>query len=276
LTTDDTRPINKCQYWSIHEPLQCIHWDNDNTVCSFTENKIKEAAESGETIDLSDIVLPNKAPYCNLIGTHLGCTQYESPSTGSKEPRCILPDPGRHICNRETGKKWVYSKGSSVDEETGEDSFLELSGYKLLDFSFDEINGYNDGKCDGAGTDTTCSGYSPYHMGFGRLKASSDTDFTTPPGVFSPISDFELKLPFNFVIYNIRARLSKCKWWNGDYSPFIVNDDGMVTLSSSWACFNPNDKSIHSEFTEEFGAPCNGCKPECDSCILESKSALCC
>jgi hypothetical protein len=264
LTTDDTRPINKCQYWSIHEPLQCIHWDEESTVCSFAENKIKEAAESGETIGLSDISLPNKAPYCNLIGTHLGCTHYESSSPGSKKPRCILPDPERHICNRETGKKWVYSEGNVTDEETGEKSSLEFSGYDLLEFSFDEINGYNGGMCDGAGTDTTCSGYSPYHMGFGRLVASSDTDFTTPPGVFSPISDFELKLPFNFVIYNIRAILSKCKWWEDSYSPFVVNDEGMVTLSSSWTCFNPEDKSVHSEFTEEFGAPCNGCKPECD------------
>jgi hypothetical protein len=264
LTTDETKPINKCQYWSIHEPLQCVYWDDSYKICTYAETKIQEAADAGETTELGDLTLPSKAPYCNLIGTHLSCSMYESPSPGSKKPRCILPDPERHVCNRETGKKWVYSKGNHVDEETGKDSVLDLSGYEVLEFSFDAINGYNDGNCDGSGTDTTCSGYSPYHMGFGRLVASDDTDFTTPPGVFSPISDFELKLPFNFVIYNIRAVLSKCRWWQDSYSPFIVNDEGVVELSSVWTCYNPNDTSIHSDFSDEFGAPCNGCKPECD------------
>jgi len=88
------------------------------------------------------------APYCNYIGTATTCTQYNGTDT---KARCILPDPSRHVVNRTTGEKWSRD---------------EINGY-----SSGDKDGYS-GDCDGYGTDTTCSGYSPYHMAFGKLKPS--------------------------------------------------------------------------------------------------------
>lgn len=232
--------INKCQYWNTNEPPVCKHWDVSNTVCiyafSLDDDEEKRAAAQ-------------YAPYCNLLGTKVLCQQYESVDDSSQS-RCILPDPARHVCNRFTGKKWVTSTETKSDATE--------TSYEIKAWSFDDINGYNDGQCDGFGTSTTCSGYSPYHMGFGVLEPSTGGDY------YSKISDLGQKLPINFVIYNIRAELSRCFWWKGDDPGiFTVNTDGKVELISDWSCSFGDATRKYSEFTLDDGPPCNGCKPEC-------------
>jgi hypothetical protein len=177
-----TDAINKCQYWHSNEPTVCTYWDVDNTICTYaTDNPAAHA------------------PYCNLLGTAVDCIFYNASSPGDVKARCILPDPRRHVCNRATGKKWVTAiSGTGVDND---------SGHEILDWDFDVINGYNEGECDGVGTDTTCSGYSPYHMGFGTLQPSDSPELDTfESGHFSIASEFGNRRPTNFTIYNIRAK----------------------------------------------------------------------
>ena len=92
---------NRCQYWNTYEPYQCIYWDSVSSYCKYKDIK----AEVGEVVEENDI--PSYFPYCNFIGTMVGCTHFKSISPGNFLPRCILPDPRRHVCNRSTGKKWV-------------------------------------------------------------------------------------------------------------------------------------------------------------------------
>ena len=263
--------INKCQYWNTYEPLQCIYWDNANTVCTYV-NTAKENTGSfvGEDGTTTTVVVDNPkhatcAPYCNLIGTSLFCNHYKSPSPGTRQARCILPDSARHVCNRATGDKWVLPNGkvSAADDE----ELPEISAYyEIQAWDFDAINGYNSGQCDGSGTDTTCSGYSPYHLGFGILQPSSEEgkyDLFKENKRLSTTEEFGYRLPTNFVIYNIRATLSKCYHWDGGPGTFSVTSEGKIELSDSWQCSMSKDTSKYSEFNLESGPPCNGCKPEC-------------
>lgn len=245
---------NRCQYWSDPEPPQCSYWDKENTLCTY--GKDDEGNSDPEIKDVAE-----RAPYCNLIGTAILCNKYKKESGAKDQKVCILPDPRRHVCNRSTGLKWVTVSGTSD------------SGSVLWDF--DAINGYNDGACDGFGTDVTCSGYSPYHMGFGTLTPSDDPKYDTFKDSYgnfvdqySTTKEFGYRLPTNFVVYNIRAVLSKCYWWKDAPGVFMVDaETGEVKLSSAWMCNSPNDTSKHSLFTLDNGPPCNGCKPECESYI---------
>jgi len=235
---------NKCQYWATSEPPQCVYWDDEAIVCTYGKD------EEGNIDPLAQGVA-ERAPYCNLIGTAILCNKYKKASDAKAQQRCILPDSKRHVCNRTTGLKWVVSVSGTWD--------------------FDAINGYNDGTCDGFGTDVTCSGYSPYHMGFGTLIPSDDPKYDTFKDSYgnyidqySTTKEFGYRLPTNFVVYNLRAALSKCYWWRDDPGTFTVDQlTGEVSLSSTWMCNSPSDTSKHSLFTLENGPPCNGCKPEC-------------
>lgn len=252
---------NRCQYWNVYEPLQCIYWNATSFACDYVTKKTEDlmaSLEAGEILDVN-IVSPDYAPYCNYIGTMVTCSNYKSSNPGVYQPRCMLPDPTRHVCNRWTGKKWVSI--SLSDDVTEEGASITTAA---PDFS--PINGYNEGTCDGAGTDTTCSGYTPSHMGFGRLLPSSDgtRDTYKEVNTFSTIMEFDYRLPLHFTVFNLRAKLSKCMWWFGDYTPFTVNSGTrMIELGGDWLCTNENDVSCYEHFGVETGAPCNGAKPDC-------------
>lgn len=224
-------PTPPCQYFFHDEPSTCKYW---GAGCEFDVTK----------------GIPSMYPYCNLIGTDLSCDKYEG--TGGTQAICILPDPKRHVCNRLTGEKWVV---------------MDSGG--LWDFS--PITGYNDGFCDGGGTDVECAAYSPYHMGFGALVPSASATLDSPKlSSFSKYPEFSSRLPLNYVICNLRALLSRCYWWNDDARIFTISDidgDKVVTFEGSWACRCPVPKPNYKEFSFIFGAPCNGCKPECSNYI---------
>lgn len=243
--------INQCQYWNANEPTACIHWDSVATICTYSGDDVDAAGNA-------TIVLAEQAPYCNLLGTYVSCLQYTPSEPGAYKARCILPDARRHVCNRSTGAKWVIASGTSG-------SYSD-NGYEILEWDFDAIDGYNDGECDGMGTNVTCSGYSSYHLGFGVLKPSDTEGMadTFENGKFSTVKELGYRLPTNFVICNMRAKLSRCYWWKTESSDFSVNGEtGKVELLGTWACSCPKDTSAYSEFSLENGPPCNGCKPEC-------------
>lgn len=237
--------INVCQNWSVDkegkkiEPGQCPNWENNTCIFEGTDT-------------FGNTVRARYFPNCNLIGTQAHCDQYAGKDV---QARCTLPDPNRHVVNRREGRKWVVP----------------------ADFDFSAITEYNDGKCDGKGTSTKCAGYSPHHMGFSALTPTKDESIDSTS--FTTISGFAMRLPLNFVIYNVRAALSRCFWWQAEVENFTVDSDltsetfGEVK-TVSFQCANP-DEIVKSYSGEEgtgfkwdttlkmFRAPCNGCKPEC-------------
>jgi len=179
-------------------------------------------------------------PRCNNIGTAADCNHYKGEGF---EARCILPDPYRHICNRKTGEKWLIV----------------------------EITKYDDGKCDGEGTEVRCSGYTPYHMAFGPVKSSRDEslDSGEQETRFSKEEDLGYRLPLNYEIYNARAKLSRCYWWDKDSAEFEVDPITGEIKPVTFKCVNSDDATNEfSDFkwSDALGmdvAPCNGAKPEC-------------
>jgi len=215
----------------VNEPVVCKYWDDEKQVCVYTPKSASDADAA------------TRAPYCNGIGTDVSCDQYSG--DGSTEYRCILPDISRQVGNRSVsgGGKWTR----------------------------DQINGYNNGKCDGNGTDATCSGYSPYHMGFSSIEpdkypyAADLTQFDTVP------SGFVFRLPLYYDVSYVRAQLSRCYWWRDEVAEFSIDGDTGRINNVPTQCLNRNDVKVQEywdthSYDKDIGmwkAPCNGAKPEC-------------
>lgn len=251
---DKTR--NVCQYWREDEPNVCGHWDPTINRC--TKVEVKNRPEGGQIE-----IYPTRYPYCNLIGTASQCSYYDGTGT---EARCVLPDPFRHVCNRYTGKKWVYMRAPAQYDETGD--MLQAA-----DWSFDDITEYNDGDCDGYGTAQECAGYSPYHMGFGYIQPEGLPDnwldiLEEPWEGYKTADDLGFRLPLLYVILNARAKLSRCAFWSGDVEEFTVDEDLGYVNPINFLCTNSDDNT--NEFSEQhfdgsgrFIPPCNGAHDEC-------------
>lgn len=230
---------NICQYWSVDteglasEPGTCPNWDSFAKLCRYS-------GPGGAKADFY--------PLCNFLGTASLCAQYAGIGL---QKTCILPDPSRHIINRRTGKKWV--------------PLPELNTNDLLTttLNFNDINGYNDGQCNGAGTQVTCSGYSPYILQFGVRQPDKEgvVDVTALDAIT------EYRLPLNYEIYNRRAALSPCYFWNAPPSDFSVAD-GLV-VKPSFECVQSDEiaqkynKFSIDKIKEIIVPPCNGAKAEC-------------
>lgn len=226
---------NVCQYWNTNEPPICEFWVDG--ACSKDDSYLSPAGPGGE------LDFPNGAasryPNCNSLGTALDCDSYHSESTEDISI-CILPDPARHVCNRATGEKW----------------------------SIDQINGYNDGQCDGNGTYTTCSGYSPYHLAFSKLRPTiSGADESGFSAIGS--DDLPYRLPFYYLVANSRAKISRCHWWEGNAAEFTIDSNGAVSVPE-FKCSNTSDSATQefseNRFDNDSGTVigmCNGAKPEC-------------
>lgn len=160
------------------------------------------------------------------------CQYWVETTSGTK---CILPEVAGAI-NRRTGESWVKS---SVDEE----------GKTQYDYS--AINGYNDGQCNGAGTQTTCSGYAPYILKFGDLAPSAED--------VKKIETY--RLPLSYEICNLRAEISKCYFWSGSPATFSIDSTGKISDIES-QCIQ-GDTRISDYKNGKNTIPCNGAKPEC-------------
>lgn len=267
---------NPCQYWVEDEPAVCQYWDVASTVCTYTDF-------SNGYIQLAD-----KAPYCNLIGTsYYVCKQYSKPADSAEtRSRCVLPDTNRQASKHEDCSIWVRPVVSgTVNTDRYIDRPLnildtsgEITSYNPPSFwTFADINGYNNGNCDGKGTTATCSGYSPYHLGFGPLKPQELTteiltDLLNPEDFDIPYcitaSGLGFRDPLSLSVFNLRAVLGRCKYWEGKPGTFIVDPVRGTINTIDYLCTNDDERTnLYSKYqlTEENGyiAPCNGAKPEC-------------
>ncbi len=240
--------VNVCQYWTTDEPEVCSHWSTTLTECTF-RGAAKDANGNNVT------VFASKALYCNLIGTAIECDQYDGTTI---DPRCILPDPFRHACNRKTGKKWVTMISGAQYDEDG-----QLT--QAAEWSFDDINEYNLGACDGAGTAVTCSGYSPYHLAFGRIQPQASLVSSTG---YLTADELGYRLPLSYVIWNKRSELSRCYWWAGDSEEFSIDSSMGFINPIEFLCIN-TDPAIAVFADHRYDAngryipPCNGAHDEC-------------
>ncbi len=253
---DRDKTKNVCKYWATIEPGVCSYWSSTLTKCTF----------EGTSIDSAGNNTPRKAsryPYCNLIGTAETCSDYNGTGT---ERRCVLPDPFRHVCNRRTGEKWVVLETPEQLDEEGAVSTPAV-------WTFDDINVYNSGACDGAGTATTCSGYSTQHLGFGRLKPEPIPDdlqarLDEPWTGFKTEEELGYRLPLSFDVWNARAQLSRCYWWAGDPEEFSINESMGYINSIPFKCVSTDE--ITDQFQNHrfdpigrYIPPCNGAHDEC-------------
>ena len=261
-----SRPKLVCQYWSPDEPVQCSHWDNDNTYCLFEE----EVTQSDGSVTIK------RAPYyplCNYIGTEkFRCNKYDGSGT---KGRCVIPDRTRATPHSENCS-WTDIVGT-VDTSNGGEIVTPIINY-------DKINEYNNGQCKSGGTPgiaPECRGYSPQHMGFGRravlcpdaVKTTYEPD--NPDGSKTADIPFNTELPAAYNVLNLRAKLGKCWWWQeedeipADVGKFTVDEDGIV-VGPIFKCKNENTGTVNrykdfyiDETLEAFMPPCNGAKPDC-------------
>lgn len=215
---------------------KCQYWVDDPVQCSYWDNDAGLCGYSDEST-----TFPTKFPKCNRIGTDDSCSHYTGEGTAF---RCILPDPSRHV-----GQRWIEGGGK---------------------WEIDQINEYNNGECDGEGTATTCSGYSPYHMAFSTVKPDS-FPFTETEGFATVPSDVVFRLPLYYDVAYLRAQLSRCYWWKDDPAVFTIDEQTGAVGEIPHKCTNMSDEKIREywdnhSYDKELGmwkAPCNGCKPEC-------------
>lgn len=261
-----TRPKHICQYWQDKEPVQCKYWNNSETYCTFEEEVKKD---DGST----SIVKAPLYPLCNSIGTSkFRCSKYSGSGT---EARCVIPDPYRATPQYENCS-WTTVTGT-VDTSDGGPINTPVINY-------DRINEYNDGKCNSsaaeetAGANPKCRGYSPHIMGFSRRAPICDDieDATASPATPRKTEvtgirgeTYPFSLPATYTVLNLRAKMGKCFWWNGENIEFAVDGTGIV-VAPTWNCLQ-SDTSTVDKYKDYFLdntlaaylPPCNGAKPEC-------------
>ena len=244
MTESITRPTITCQYWVVDEPAQCDYWDDKHTICTYKEEKVI----ANQLVTIHAILYP----LCNYIGTaKASCYNYKS--SKNPIPRCVLPDPFRHTEISPGCGKWVFPTTLSGTS----DSVL----VSPLDYSL--INGYNNGQCNGDGTQVTCSGFSPQHLGFGIRPI---------PSTCTTISGIEdgAELPIGYVVANCRSRLGLCRWWDGPTDFILDTDDGKLTVKApEYRCtlnkaeaLDFSDFKVINEYQYQ-RPPCNGSMPDC-------------
>ncbi len=253
---ENPRPVNRCQYWVLDEPDACIYWSNDN-VCTYKKTTT--------VVNSSVIVRGDLYPFCNYIGTSKNkCTKYSTTTSGSS-PRCVLPDPYRHIAKSPHCDKWIVPTATS-------------SGTYYLDYS--PINGYNSGQCnydsdedDTGGTEVTCSGFTAHHLGFVGTPIPEKCVISGTEEITEP------KLPLNYDLMNFRSELGMCRWWQLPTTPSGEHYLFKQTWSPEkfsyfikppeFRCNNPSAVAqTYDEFFEDldnlyYRPPCNGATPDC-------------
>jgi hypothetical protein len=243
---------NVCQYWSPLEPKVCKYW---NGICTYVSEADGSRAEY--------------YPYCNLIGTKSICDQYDAglgEGESTTEARCILPDVHRHVVDRlsQDGSKWV-----TIPAVDGDGNYVSLT-----DADYSRITKYNKDHCkfgSGDGTSVECSAFSPYHLGFSTIQPDDkDATLGYDQEGYTTGSGLTYRLPLSYEVFNLRAILSKCYWWDESYEEFTIYPDTGQVKPIEFKCTHPDSGYVNtfSEFRKDdinrrYVPPCNGCKPEC-------------
>lgn len=266
-----------CQYFIPNMPSICKYWNGSR--CTF-----KDEDDEGE-VPKDDKGIPITPSYygvrgeCDGLGRAFKCSHYESGSENAYESDFICIVPNFRMSG--VGKRQVID---GIEYKTSV-SGSEITGYNEIDGA---------GRCDGKGWGTgecgyngdpaecrvVCNYYRPWNMGFGHLEPQSiESVIRGDP----PPQAFNRRLPYNFNIYNLRSKMQKCLYWDGDPGQFYIEDDKIkLDLDPEATCSNQDVRArnyLISLSTLSGSAPnwmlnevwtdsnncviCNGAKPEC-------------
>lgn len=205
-------PLVACQYWIKGLSPICSNWTGD--VCSYTGEKRPSGYNNGN---------------CDYLGRRSFCDKYKaSTEENLKEYKCILPN--------------IFLSG--IGKASGDATV----GITLTAIPKEDIKGYCNGDCDGAGRGTGCAGtpgispiictfFRPWQMGFGSLQPrdlkrtiKKDGSVYVSPKALQEAHDavsvsMKYRVPLAFVIYNLRAQFQKCAYWDNDYGSYFYIDD---------------------------------------------------
>ena len=265
-----------CQYWLKGLPGQCVNWNSDSHTCGYDIS--------------SDTPTGYGNGFCDGIGRRSWCNRYDNEGNEDlNEYVCIAP------CLERSGL------GKPVEGATVP-MFTAVPA--------DEILGYNDGKCDGSGLgrgedgegasldalldmNRVCNYYRPYDMGFGftepqQIIRNSDGTINLEAMEEAVMDELNKRLPFNFKVYNLRAKCQKCAYWNQDsgaqFSVSTTHDGIILNVSfgvdgriAECTCPDTAANPYRTRDLSDDALPilknvwssdaktvvCNGAKPEC-------------
>lgn len=298
IATGKRANLNTCQYWVNGIPGICKYWVNgDPGSCSY-----EEVTSDGTRI------YPSGWNYghCDFLGRKIACDKYELHESGVEDLTqymCIAPNPFLSgLYKEEDGVKTAVPKvdiiGYNEVEDIGRCDGCGL-GKGVKGFSASN-EGTEPNNGDYTKLPVVCPYYKPWHMGFGAIKPKT-TDIskvqTDAEGniIGDEREELEPRLPFSFKVYNLRAKLQKCAYWDKDYGsefvydsaglyledegegdPFDVNErltlctcpdsrsDNYCTRNSSdFAVCSGTDMLLENVWSASGGVICNGAKPEC-------------
>jgi hypothetical protein len=203
------RPTRRaCQYFLSGLASRCQYWDSTDYKCTF-----------GNPINPSHYNNGN----CDSLGRASKCSQYKSTGETDEGYYCVAPN--------------MYLCGLGSKDADGFFHPIPIS----------QIKGYNEvagvGRCDGEGKGTgtcgyaeggdpdicpvICNYYKPHQMGFGGKEPQS---FESVLKGESAPTILDRRLPFTFHVYNLRASLQKCMYWESKAGKFGINADGRITI----------------------------------------------
>lgn len=133
------------------------------------------------------------------------------------------------------------------------------------------------GFCDGDGGRNgcwkTCNRYHASGLGFGKLDPVGDSDvekFLLDNDQYQPWTAGRWRLPFKHQVYNLRAKISKCCYWDANQNTdFEIDADTGQIASFTTQCIYGSladrwrTPEILADYNADFDLPCNGAKPEC-------------
>ena len=252
------RPTERaCQYFLSDLAPWCKYWDNSGYKCTFGVGEFTPSMYNDGN--------------CDFLGRASKCSQYEATKEADEGYYCIAPN--------------MYLCGLGTKDDDG---FLHP-------IPRGEIKGYNEvdglGKCDGEGKGTgacgyggdpdkcavICNYYRPWRMSFGSLDPQSLESVLRGDPAPKVLGR---RLPFTFGVYNLRAKLQRCSYWESSPGQFQTDENGRITIDviPFDTCTCP--ELIAWDYLEMSGnSPewvldgvwangancivCNGAKPEC-------------
>jgi len=300
--TDVSTGIRKswrtCQYFLEGMSAVCVHWEDagDGTFnCSYNESEIPSGYNSG---------------HCDFLGRRDWCTKYEASSVDVLgEYICVAPNPYLSgLGKRAEGQEAPIMRAVDISEIDGYNDggtgvgLCDCYGMGRGSTGCTAMGGVSEG-ADSSDIEQqlsklpiVCNYYNPSQIGFGAkepqtLRKRSD-------GTYDPVDvddayeridqELEDRLPVSFEIYNARANLQKCQWWDKDKgSYFVMHTFGVILQEETEG--DPFDESDRIEFCKctdssavpyntrvtgggflmgnvwaQAGGPiCNGARPEC-------------
>lgn len=241
---------NTCQYWVKGMPAVCKYWEpGDPGNCTYERlnNKGQRIYPSGWN-----------GSRCDFLGRRYECDRYEASGEDNLDQYiCVAPNPFISGLTRDTdnGRTAVAMTPEGQDAR-GIDRY---------------VWGYNPdsdfvGQCDGCGLGKGSDGYSlscsspqmgelpvicnyyrPWHMGFGAKEPKTTdinrakVDKETGRIIGDERDEMQDRLPLSFKIYNIRAKVQKCAYWDADQGSEFVLDSAGLYLESGDLCINPDE-----------------------------------